>query len=467
MHLSRGAGKVSTMVDKKTALKTAQEILAASPFKETEVALTFSHAMLTRYGDNAVTQNVEQTGITLGLRAVLHDPEGAKTARVECDQTDTHSVKRAYERLKKILEVMPSSSDIAGIYKPQDNPRAAEKPEPTLPNPEDAALAVAKASEAAKPHGLQASGTMSAEIQTTVLVNSQGLEAVDLLSDSEFACTIEGNGGAGRGFSHEPYSKHLSIDASIERALNKCLDSSGRLGEAVALEPGNYDVVLEPAAIAELLVYFGWTGLSAKAYLENRVFCRQKLGQKIISENISLLDDPHDPRVSGASFDGFGVPKRKLTFVDHGVLTELASDAKTATKIKRAPTGHGNTEPNASDSVPWNLSLQWHGPTASNAELISRVKRGVLVTQFHYTNTVDVMVPSFTGMTRNGTFLIENGRVTRPILNMRFTQSMIDVFNHIEAASSNSERVTTFFGGASLCPTVLVRNFHFSSGTGF
>lgn len=464
------------MANNSELIQISRDILAASPFKETEVSVTSTHSMLSRYGDNVISQNVEQNSLGFGVRVIERGgaptaktagKTAARTAKVTCDQADATSVKKAFERLRKIVDVMPAAEEVAELYKPgarYDKPaRAAVE----LPSPERAAQAIAHACREAQAQRFQASGIFSADIQSSVLVNSAGLELADTLSESEFACTMEGKGGAGRGFAQEPDANHLDEKAVVARALQKCADSAGRLGEMVSIDPGHYDVVIEPMALAELLFYFQMTGLTGKGYLEDRVFCRGKLGQKILDERISLIDDPLEARVAGSFFDGLGVPKRRVALVESGVLKELATDTKTALKLGRAPTGHGTSEPNASDPIPWNLRLDWSGQKASTAELISRVKRGVFVSQFHYLNTVDVMLPSFTGMTRNGTFLIENGRITRPIHNMRFTQSALEILNGIEAVSDSTERVSMFFGGASLAPAALVRGFHFSSGTGF
>ncbi len=465
MHLSWDRAKVAVMMTKNDLLKAAQDILAASPFKETEISVTAAESALTRYGDSKITQNVNQEKTSVSLRGIVRTAKGARTARVETDQLDSKSVNRAYERLSKILDVIPDADEVAGLHPAGDRYAVPVHQSHDVAEPELAAAAVQIASKATKENGFQSSGTFSSDRQIQVYANSTGLRLANEISDSEFACTIEGKGGAGRGFSNQANAKELKVEASVSRALEKCVFSASGL-ESVA--PGNYDVVLEPAALAELLVFFGWIGLSAKGYLEDRVFCKGKLGEKIFNERVTLFDDPLNPEIGGSYFDGQGVAKHKVTFVQNGILKELANDLKTAAKLKRGPTGHGIEEPNASDPIPWNIGLEWDGDKAANTgELVSRVKRGILVTQFHYTNLVDVMIPSLTGMTRNGTFLIEDGKVTKPIRNMRFTQSMTEFFNNLEAISRDHERVSTFFGGASLSPSALVRGFHFSSGTEF
>ncbi|MBI3557799.1 MAG: TldD/PmbA family protein [Deltaproteobacteria bacterium] len=452
------------MMTKNDLLKVSQDILAASPFKETEISVQVGESALTRYGDNRISQNVSQENTSVSLRGIVRGGQGARTARVETDQIDAKSVARAYERLEKILDVLPAS-EVADLHASGDRYVVPERRAADVAEPEFAAQAVQKAVRMASDNGFQSSGTFSSDRQNRVYANSTGLQLANELSDSEFACTIEGSGGAGRGFSNRADAKELKVDASVKRALEKCKFSSQGL-ESVT--PGNYDVVLEPAALAEVLVFFGWIGLSAKGYLENRVFCKGKLGEKLFDERVTLLDDPLNPEIGGSYFDGQGVAKHRVTFVQNGVLKELANDLKTARQLKRAPTGHGIEEPNASDPIPWNIGLDWSGDRAADTtELVSRVKRGILVTQFHYTNLIDVMIPSLTGMTRNGTFLIEDGKITKPIRNMRFMQSMTEFFNNVDAVSREQERASTFFGGASLAPSVLVRKFHFSSGTEF
>lgn len=456
------------MIKKEDLVKSAREILAASPFQETEIAVKTGQASLTRYGGNKITQNVDRSTNSVSLRAIVRSSDGPRTARVDCDQLDRASVARAYERLRKILDVIPAADEVTDLVTAGGKYAAPDHLGLEVPEPEVAAKAIERAAQAALQDGFEASGTFSSEHHTLVYANSKGLELVEDLSDSEFACTIEGREGAGRGFSHHSDSKKLDVDGAIARAYQKCKASSSDAGKLVGLEPGAYDVVLEPAALAEILVYFGWMGLSAKAYLEDRLFCKGKLGQKLFNERISIVDDPLNPKVAGAFFDGQGVAKRRTVFIENGILRELASDLKTAARLERQSTGHGMSEPNSNDPVPWNIGLEWSGPMAKNTEeLVASVDRGILVTQFHYANVVDVMVPSLTGMTRNGAFLIEKGKITRAIRNMRFTQSMIELFDNVEGVSQSQERVSTFFGGASLCPSVLVRKFNFSSGTEF
>jgi predicted Zn-dependent protease len=438
---------------------TASELLKASPFARSQVTLERARSALTRFGANHITQNVERDSVSARLLAV----EGRRAARVDCDRLDPASVRSAYDRLGRMLAALPESrEESVSLARPAASlakPGAAVR----TPTPEDAADCAERAGRAAAEAGFEASGAHGFSRSQVAIASTEGAKLAFETGNSEFACTIEGKGGAGRGFSCERDSARLETDAAIARALAKCRGSL----DAVSLEPGEYTVVLEPDAVAELVFNFGHVALSAKSYLEDRSFCRGKLGERILDERITLVDDPLDERVGGSFFDWEGTPRHRVELVSRGVLRELASDRATARKLGRESTGNANEPPSASDPMPWNLCLEWGGDTAPQDELISRVKRGVLVTQLHYVNPMDPMVPSFTGMTRNGTFLIENGRVTRAIRNMRFTQSGVAILNGARAASVERVRAQAWWGIAGLFPALLADGFHFTSATGF
>ncbi len=445
------------MLRKEEATEVVKEVLSRSPFSKTEVSVQETGLLSCRYGDNQLTQSVRKEKISLSVRAI----DGAKQARVDLDKLGSYD--QAFEKLRALLAVLPVEKIKPELHSCGDQYSVPERERHEDVTPEMAADAIGQATSLASRRGLSTSGIYSNETQTFAFGNSEGLLLSDEVSDSEFSCTMDGKNGSGKGFSYQPQASRLDIKASVERAAEKCLAAS----DPVTIDPGEYDVVLEPNAFVDLLVFFGWIGLSAKAYVEKRTFCQGRLGEILFNENVTLLDDPCHSEIQGLYFDGQGAAKRKTTFVEKGRLVQLASDDKTARVMGTVTTGHGLPEPTTQDPIPWNIGMEWAGPTMKASEQVASIKRGILVSQFHYSNVVDLMTPSLTGMTRNGTFLIENGKVTKPIRNMRYTQSLVEVFNRIEAVSDERERVAAFFGGASLAPTVLVRGFHFSSGTGF
>jgi len=272
------------MLTKTEAIKVTQDVLNLSPYAETEVALSSHHQLLTRFGDNRITQNVVRETLSLGIRANHRN----RTARLEIDQLDTESVKSAYQRLGGILEMIAEASSPPALYPPGDYyPEIKRNPIRGLTS-EQAAESVQRAVAAAKKGRFLASGIVSSDCQCLVLSNSKGLCLSDEISDSTFTCTMDGESGAARGYSFQADPNRLEVDQAITQSIKKC----GRAQNPVSVEPGFYDVVLEPAAVAELVVFLGWLGLSGKAYLEKRSFCTGKLDQEILAKNVSLADDP-------------------------------------------------------------------------------------------------------------------------------------------------------------------------------
>jgi PmbA protein len=221
-------------------------------------------------------------------------------------------------------------------------------------------------------------------------------------------------------------------------------------------------VVLEEAAVAEMLDYVGFIGFSALAVQEGRSFMR--LGEQITGANISIYDDGYDPRGFPMAFDFEGVPKRRVDLIKDGVAHAVVYDSYTAGREPgRQSTGHALPAPNTYGPLPLNLVLA-PGRTPK-ADLIKGIKRGLWVTRFHYVNIVHPLQTVLTGMTRDGTFLIEDGVITRPVKNLRFTQSVLDALRHAEPADTLKLQ-KSFFGG-TLAPALRIEGFNFSSATEF
>jgi predicted Zn-dependent protease len=218
-------------------------------------------------------------------------------------------------------------------------------------------------------------------------------------------------------------------------------------------------VVLEPAAVADLIQDMAWISFGALPVQEGRSFLSGKIGEKVMGENITLRDDPFHPLHRGSPFDAEGMPTRPTTIIDHGVAKSAVYDRQTAAKEGRESTGHGLPVPNTYGPLARHLVLE--GGQGSVTDLIGRVDRGLLVTRVWYTNVVDPKSVTLTGMTRDGLFAIEKGKVTHGVRNFRFNQSVIQMLGEVEAMSA-AER-----SGVVVCPGILARGFHMSSATEF
>jgi predicted Zn-dependent protease len=253
--------------------------------------------------------------------------------------------------------------------------------------------------------------------------------------------------------------------AVADRAVSKCALNR----DPQPLPTGRYVTVLEEIAVADLLRFLARLGLSAQAVQEGRSFAVGKMGQKVCGENFSLWDDATDPRGLALPFDWEGVPTQRLSLIAEGVLKGLAYDSRSAAKEGRTSTGHATSQI-AGFGMPWPAPTHLFiapGHTPRD-ELIAGIERGVLVTRFHYTHCPDPQRVVATGTTRDGTFLIEEGRIAGALRNLRFTQSVLDAFSNVEALSSTPELHRDWWGSAAhYVPAMRIRDFQFTGGTEF
>jgi predicted Zn-dependent protease len=230
-----------------------------------------------------------------------------------------------------------------------------------------------------------------------------------------------------------------------------------------AIEPGAYTVVLEPAAASTLMQFLGYLGFGAKAFLEDRSFMSGKLGERLCSELVTVVDDPLSPEALGLPFDFEGTPAQRVTLIDAGIARDVVWDRTTAKKAGRESTGHGLPPPNSSGPFPLNLRME---PGMSPLDdLVASTERGLLVTRFHYSNVVNEKEAVLTGMTRDGTFLIEDGKLRYGVNNLRYTQNAIEALRNVEGVGDSTEISSELFFGGSRAPALKIRDFNFSSVT--
>jgi len=272
------------------------------------------------------------------------------------------------------------------------------------------------------------------------------------------AITVMMGPDGGSGYAEGAAVDHHAIDAA---ALGREAAAKARAtAHAVALPAGDYPVVLEPYAVVDLLDMLGYVGFSGLSVEEGRSFAEP--GKVVGSALVTIRDDATDPAGTPASFDYEGVAKRPVTLVERGVCRDVVWDTETAGRSGRASTGHGLPAPNTYGPFPLNLVMA--PGTASREELIGGLERGLLVTRFHYTNVVHPKLAIITGMTRDGLFLVEDGRIVGPVRNLRFTQSYLEALAGVEAVGAE-RRLLRGFLGSSLAPAVRIGSFRFTGVT--
>ena len=450
------------MQGKDRLTQIAQRVLALSSADQTEVLIFSNESQLTRFAVNSIHQNVSETDVTVRVRAVFGKKMGVASGD---DLSD--------EALRKVVE---SAETVARFQ--QENPDFQSLPEP-LPaepveayvgatadcSPEERAGAVSTICTMSREKELEAAGAFSTGAEELLVANSLGgdLSAYHCGTAANLLTVIMSDTGSGHAAATAADVRELDAEAVGKEAVQKAIRSRN----PVAIEPGAYTVILEEEAVADMLTYLAYMGLGALAVQEERSFMNGHFGEQITGENITIWDDGHDPRGLMFSFDFEGVPKQRVTFIEKGIARAVAYDSFTAGREEgQVSTGHSLPAPNTFGPFPVNLFMAPGG--ATKEEMLASTERGIWVTRFHYTNILHPVKTILTGMTRDGTFLIEDGEITQPVKNLRFTQSVLEAFARAEMLGSELKLIMAHWNGFGLCvPPMKIRDFEFTGATEF
>ena len=377
------------------------------------------------------------------------------------NQVDEAALREALDRAIESARTQPPRPDLPPLAPPAELDPVPIDEATAHATPEQRAAGVAEICALADASGVGAFGALSTGSVTYAVANSNGLFVSTPRAVAHLRTVAMGDGGSGYADRTSPRLDEIDAATAGEEAIDKCL----RTRDAEAIEPGVYPVILEEYAVAELLEYLSYIGFSGLAVEEGRTFMRP--GEKITGDAISIWDDGRDPAGLPMPLDWEGVPRKRVDLITNGVATGLVHDMASAARAGVESTGHGLPAPNPTGALAINLFMAG-GDAASKAELCEGIERGVWVTRFWYVNIVHPKQSQLTGMTRDGTFLIENGKVTRPIKNMRFTQSVMEAF----ATATGLTRETKLQAGddydftpAYRVPAMRLESFNFTSVT--
>jgi predicted Zn-dependent protease len=438
--------------------EVAQRVLKLAKADQTEVMVTSNDSHLTRFAANTIHQNVSETDVSVRVRTVVDQKTGVASGNELSD-----------EGLKKLV----ASAETAARFQ-QKNPEfrslpasgAARKVNAYVAStaaftPMQRAEGVEKILKLSRKSGLQAAGAFSTEEQEIHIATSLGTSVYHRGTIASVLTVIMSDDSSGYGSSASIDVTDIDTEAVGRTAVEKALSSR----KPTSIEPGEYTVILEEEAVADMLFFLGYMGLGALALQEERSFMNGKFGQKITGENITIWDDGYDPRGIPLPFDFEGVPKQKVMLIEAGVAANVVYDSFTAGREEgKKSTGHSLPAPNTGGPLPLNLFMA--PGSASKEEMLATTERGIWVTRFHYTNILHPVKTILTGMTRDGTFLIENGKITRPLKNLRFTQGILEAFSHAEALGSSLKLVKDEWNSIGTCaPAAKIRNFRFTGTT--
>src|ERR1700737_4563869 len=384
------------------------DLLHASPAQQTEVMVTEWDSALTRFANNGIHQNVAERDVSVRVRVV----KDAKTGVASINQMNEKAARDVLGRAITIADLQPKGELVPMPGPAKSQPVEAWSDATAAVTPEERADFVEAICARARRAGLKAFGAFSTGAEQLAIASSLGVYHHHRSTEATINSVVMGEAGSG-------YADRGAIDVGeLEKddIANEVIDKAQRNQNAQPVEPGVYEVVLEEYAAAEMLEFMSFMGFGALAVQEDRSF--MKLGEKITGDQVSIWDDGLDRTGIPASFDFEGVPKQRVDLITGGDASGLGHELQTATKDGRPSTGHGLPAPNTEG--PFAVNLFMKPGTAAKADLMSDIKRGIWVTRFWYVRVVHPKLSIITGMTREGTFLIENGKITRPVKNLRF-----------------------------------------------
>jgi len=422
-----------------------------------EVIITSTDSALTRFADNVISQNVSNTATEISVRVM----DKGRVTRFSLNQPAAPVLMAAFSRALATLKTQKKDPHLMALPKPV---RVAENKKLFFPGtaalpPSERAERIGSLIKKCRKTGAVACGTYENGAAATTVANTNGVRSFHKETYASYSVTVRDGAGFGWAESSSPDARRIDFDLVDRTAMLKARLSR----KPRSVKPGKYTVILEPAAAADLMFYMGIYGFGAQFYQEGQSFVTGKLGKKVLSEKITIVDNALDGLSAGMPFDYEGLPKQKITLIDKGVARSLAHDRKTAAAAKTKSTGHALPMPNTHGPIPFNLAMA-AGDT-SLEEMIKSTKEGILVTTFHYTNLLKPLTVEMTGMTRNGTFMIKNGRIAYPIKNLRFTDSAVGAFNRVEAVGNKPQTYLSW--GKVVAPALKIRDFNFSSATEF
>ncbi len=446
-----GAAEVDELLDH--ALRT-------SSAQDTEALYLGQDSALTRFATNRIHQNVREHDATLQIRVI----DGGRIGVASTNLLNERGIRDVVERATAIAERSAPNPRAAVLPEPdgrEHDPDLGYVPATADASPERRAQGARAVIAAGEAKSLESSGSFSTSIMTVAVSNSRGIRARHRSSRAGLLTVMmDGFGsGAASGYAHAGATDIGEIDA--EALGIEAAEKGDAMRGAGELEPGEYEVILQEYAVAGLLEYLTYIGFSGLAHEEGRSF--MELGRRLMGESVSIWDDGSDASGIPSVIDFEGVTRQRVDLIEDGVARAVVHDAATGARAGTGSTGHGLPAPNLLGPMPLNVFMA--PGTTPRDELIAGVERGVWVTRFHYINPVHPKKAILTGMTKDGTFLIEHGRLTRPLMNFRFTQAIPEALSDVRAMSESTQLLPGEFIGAYRVPALHLGSFNFTGVT--
>jgi PmbA protein len=451
-------------------------IRTLSSADEVEVLFSGGNFALTRFANNAIHQNVAEENHVVSVRTAF----GQRTARATTNKFDDESLRLVVKNSEALARVQHPDSDLLPMPDSRSAIGADEASAPTQTryflstaaiSPELRAEGVKKIVSIADRHKLTTAGVFSSGEYVEGIFNSRGLSRWHAQTSAEVSVTMLAADSSGWQKANSPDVTNIDPLRLAEIAAQKAVDSAS----PKEVPAGKYTVILEPAAVLDIVGFMFWD-YSGMAILDQRSFLTGRIGTRLFGENITILDDVTHPLQAGSPFDGEGVSRKKVALVENGVVKRVVYARATAERMMRSdhkdtvgpiePTGHGFPLPNEMGEMPLNIAFAPMSDPQTLEQMIASTERGILVTRLWYIREVEPFEKMLTGMTRDGTFLIEKGRVVGGVRNFRFNESLIHMLSNVDAMgvpvrSSGEESFDM------VVPPMKVNDFNFTEVTKF
>jgi predicted Zn-dependent protease len=459
------------MLDQKQAAHIFNQLSKHSSADELEVMFSGTDYALTRFANNVIHQNLAEENYVLSVRTAFD----GRTARATTNKFDEESLKRVVQASESLAKVQHPDTDLLPV---PANPGEGSGPVPSryfaqtaAVTPEQRAEAVRKMVAVAHKHKLTTAGVFSTSQSVEGIFNSRGLSEWHQQTSSEISITMLASDSSGWQKANSPNVDHLDAETLAQIAAEKAFTSA----KPKEIPAGKYTVILEAPAVLDMVgfMFYDFGGL---AILDQRSFLTGRVGNKLFGENIDIWDDVAHPLQSGTPFDGDGVRRKRVQLVEKGVPKRLVYARATAKKMNESeykdkvgpiePTGHGFPIPNEIGDAPMNIVFGAPQHPKTLEQMIASTERGILVTRLWYIREVDPYEKILTGMTRDGTFYVEDGRVRHGVRNFRFNESLIHMLSNVEQMGTPI-RASGEEAFDMVVPPMKVREFNFTEVTKF
>jgi predicted Zn-dependent protease len=437
------------ILSKEEAQKLLKKVLTYSKADECTVTLSGNESGNIRYARNAVSTAGEIGLLSLAVNSSF----GKKTGTATIDEFDDAALERVVRRSEELAQLAPENPE----YIPLLGPQTYAEPITFVPataaiTPDTRAEAVARSIGVCKEAGLQAAGYLENSTGFEAMMNSKGLFAYNKDTDVIFTITTRNEAGTGSGYAARGYNDVTKLDtyAATKIAATKANNSIG----AKAIEPGKYTVILEPVAVTYMLENM-FRGLDARSADEGRSFMSKpgggnRLGEQLMDSKVTIYSDPFNPELPSSTWNREGQPLEKTTWIDKGIVKNLAYSRFWAQKKNVAP-------------IPEPGNIIMEGGNESIEDMIKNTEKGILVSRLWYIRMVDPQTLLLTGLTRDGTFYIENGQIKFPVKNFRFNESPVIMLNNVESLGRPERSISVESYRSYLVPPMKVRDFTFTS----